>query len=751
MLTRRWMTRGQVGVWAAVASVWALGFGVVSDACGQVFVQPRVGFDASYVDRWWSWLHGWEFNRHRYVPEPAVRVGDDERVDEATRAAAVAALQSATEHNEPAVRVAAAVALGRMRADVAVDRLDALTRDDEPAARRAAWVALGLMGTPAAVARFEDADRPAELDAAGASGYLAGLACLDALPRGAADTLLKTLDETRSPALAQLAVVALRRHQPAGSQAAYRRLIFHSTEPRVVAEALIGLGELADDEAFGLIGDVYLGQGNWDDTALFRRFNTRRLEPWYVWRPIKAVQAAAAIALQYAAEEEEDAGDLDAARLALLAPFGPFDDPALRGDDRQPKNLVAARPSFREGVWRVPVPSLFSSSALNVWYGSYWGDGAIELRLGLVALGHVAFADEADRLVEVVRGGELWRRYSHERYTDEVRRFAPRRGFAVLGLGAYLNRVRTLGPLPEFAYDDELERDRGYRRVVRTLGRLVEVDGGGAFEVRGADAEPLKVRAAALVALGMSRDPDVIETLIGLTPHVNRSPVLAGYHLSALARADGRSRDVARRVIAQASRYLDEPLPPPAAGNSPSDQGKNNDRETGNSNAGNGPTRTAGSQTASPLPTALGDDTASHSLDELVALRETALALGMLGRPEAAGALRAIMARHPALAHDAAWGLRRSGDFDAIDALIDDLASDDPERVALAAAVMGVLLEPGTGDRLRWALLDHPAFVFPLTDRRAPRRIADDPVYAVRALASPFLHEHILPRRWGSP
>lgn len=638
-----------------VLAVVALG----RPAAGQGFGGEPVYTGREWITEWYSWVHWWELNRGEMLSRRLEQAGP---ADAATKDA-VAALMKAMGDDKPAeLRGAAALALGRMRARAAVPRLIEMAGDDEAKVRRAACMALGLIGDDDAKAALFDVGRVRERDTV---AWIVAVGLLEDPGGDALRALLKLVDQTRSPAVSRMAMWALRVHNPPGLARAARRVIARSKDPHLVSEAILALGRNPDADDHRLLADLYhdIGQAN-RTPAMMAAYEAYRPTPGIVQVTggplIVGIRTAPAIAM------------------------GHFEFPR---DDRRGEVI---RDVLRRSYERVPDGERTRPFRTDsCWSHGYVGSlerGGLELRFGLIALGRIGYEQEAELLIDSLQNQHAYL----ARHPSN-----PSRGFAAMGLGLYVHRTARVAPRP----GDDVKRSDIRRTVRRSIDALARVAGD-----RG---EPDNLRAACVLALGMSGDANAAKAIREVLKRGDPDTLITGYAVLAL----GMLHDRATLAVAAG-----------ALGETADDLDLDHLRGEG-----------------------FGID---GEMPDLLARRAMVLGLGCLGDAAAIPTLRGQFSHDPYTAVEVIRALRRTGDG----AIVSEMAAllDDPGRLdvaLLAAWSLGALLGPDDYPRLHRALLLDCNLVFPLIV--PPGDLAwwmeSSPVHRYRCYTNEFLFKVMVP------
>jgi hypothetical protein len=405
-----------------------------------------------------------------------------------------------------------------------------LAEDRDEMVREVAWTALGLGDSRGS---REHIARVIHQEARNSCAWIVAAGLMRDPPRSVLNNLMHCVRERKTDDLSQInsrygipeqakqhavsanprqmALWALRTHEPAGLDEVAESIVRKSADDLFVAEALVTLGayQPRSHDTVTLLDKAFLAP--WEGALP----STKR-----TWRDGNA------------ATHERMGGVRVAAVMSLSRYDRPVDDPHGRRARRALRSLFEeSQPVFSNGVWpQYKQAYLRSGSTTNVFFG-------FKSRFAALGLGQIGYAEEAELITEMLRRSMVIDVSGQVVKT----RYFPRRGFAALGLGHYLRRMSAYGLTIN---DDQVAGDRrvwlhggrlndenadatrhAMRRALRTL---VDV---------GSDAkEPENLRAACVLALGLTESADRradIKTIL-LSPG-GKSDLVRAYGVLALA------------------------------------------------------------------------------------------------------------------------------------------------------------------------------------------------------------------------
>lgn len=445
----------------------------------------------------WSWLHEWEANSSQYLLDPSLIVEGEKKEDplqprialEVLQKRAAAVLSDASQRGRPVnLRVQATLALGRIGTPAAVERLLQLLNDQDDNVSEVAWVALGLAHTTQAREKLLD---PGTLSSRQTLGWIVAIALMNKPPDNVMRTLAALVKQDRDMDVARMALWAMRQHNPPGLLDAARVIAEKSTDPIAASEALLILGQNKQTTDLSLLKGVLLTRGRGvlavTDTIV-RSVDSDSPAALNNYRGglLSAVRASSAIAL----------------KNYVIPP--------------QDKYSVRARDTLRQLFEQPPLPLLPVKGFRFISDYKHSGAVPFEIRLAAASLGRIGYAEDAELLIQVLRTPSL----SDYRGRLLDARFFMRRGYAALALGTYLRRMTELGitmeptDIPDATSrsstgDAALWRNHGplegenpdatryaLRKTLRAL-----------MDIASDRNEPYDLRAACVLALGMSNSP----------------------------------------------------------------------------------------------------------------------------------------------------------------------------------------------------------------------------------------------------
>jgi HEAT repeat protein len=675
-----------------------------------------------------GWVQWWEANRHVYLKPPAGREPSLPQLV-ALRDAATPVLLKATRHRDAAVRAEAAIALGRIAAKDAVERLIELTGDDNVDVRIAAWLALGMHGNPDArdhILTPRDVTEPQLMAWIAALGLMEeptdrGLGALmwfleHGGPRttsreqkgvfGQTSDLWQRLLNDRATNAQRMAMWALRVQEGPRLRNMMREILEHDGATYPAIEAIMTLGAAADPRDIDLLCKIYLLFNDGRDLPVVHRlFLLDQGIPSGFSLPITGVPLD-----RWPYGEEELHGVRNAAALALAS--YPTDivrkhlaRPLLSDQERYPElptNTTYARrhiPYAKVEILRSDAPDIIDPPIINRFTQHIRDDSPV-YRHGMISLGLIAHEDDLPRLMEmteIARVASPRERAEHTRGVD--------RHMAAIALGLALRR------LEQVQHDDQLRfavaRRNGNRAPVlrndiqdRQRGindafeRLVEIINDA--------TEPPSMRAATALALGLTGREEAATVLVSAASTFSKQDILPlGYTTVALALLeDDRAARGARALIGEPEDELD-----------------------------------LGRMGRGGLDDKL-------SLDDILAGRAAVAALGSIEHKDAEALLLTAFGRELFISREAARGLRRRGDINALArSMIELMPTEDmsPKMRVMALWTLGELLDRHDPPLMR-RFTDGCNYTFP----RRQRPTEYDWILHFRSLAQPLLYGRLL-------
>lgn len=721
---------------------------LVVACCASVAQAQRLGFDigddiaveADNPDAWlktrWSWLHEWETHNSQYLLEPSLIIKDqpgeaDPKTDpkpgqtkaaktkvaarpeiaslESLHAMAVRSLEAASQRGRPReLRVQATLALGRIGTEAAVDRLMQLLNDQDDNVSETAWIALGLAHTTKAREKLLD---PGTLSSRQTLGWIVAIAMMNKPPDKVMRTLGVLVKQDRDKDVARMALWAMRQHNPPGLLEAARVIADQTIDPIAASEALLILGENRQTTDLATLKGVLLTRGrgvikatdaivrsvNSDSTAVLNNYNGGLLS---------AVRASSAIALGNYLIPPED------------------------------KYSVRARETLRKLFEEPPVPLLPVKGFRFISDYTHSGAVPFEIRMAAASLGRIGYAEDADFLVKVLRTRSL----SDYRGRLIDAKFFMRRGYAAIALGTYLKRMGDIGIMMEATDipDPTTRSSTGDRALWANHGPLEGEDTDNTryalrktlralIDIASDRDEPYDLRAACVLALGMSNSPPrAIDIRNILKSPGGQDPVVATYGILALALlGDKDTLDLSAKALKNKPVTM---------------------------------------LTADQL---IKMSFAQHlSAGQIVINRALLQATGKIESTESVDLTRGQFGQDPWTSRQAVLTLRLLGDLSLV-APLSEVVDRYPElqRVhskrgiqvpakpdagqitALAAWSLGQLLRPELEDRLAMVFANSSNYTLPLaplmTDADQVRNV--DTIYRLRSLANPSFYEFLAP------
>lgn len=210
------------------------------------------GFDSRQYPRN-SWAGWWEVNKEQYLLE--ARNKRETPIQRLTVPKSVAEVMlRAIRSRHVAVRAEAILAVGMMKLETALPSLKLLTQDPEPLCAFRAWTAIALLDSNEASSFLNNLPPQREPDRIGwamAVGLLSK-------PTDSMWTGIRTIitDEKSSFEARRMAIWAIRNHKTQDRSALLKDVIWHSTEPILVAEAIQGLPEDPSAEDIRFLVDL---------------------------------------------------------------------------------------------------------------------------------------------------------------------------------------------------------------------------------------------------------------------------------------------------------------------------------------------------------------------------------------------------------------------------------------------------------------------------------------------------------------
>ncbi len=472
----------------------------VTPASGQLIERfNSTPVEASGPDDWihtrWSWLHDWESRNGLMLREPALILppADDRQPvtpgqRQALQQAAVEALIRASMPGRPSiVRQQATIALGRIGDKAGVERLLQLLNDRDDHVNEVAWMALGLAQAPQAREKLLD---PGTLTRSQTIGWIVAVALMDKPPENVLRTLAELVKQTRDAEVAAMALWAMRHHSPAGLLDAAKLIMHEATDPLLVSEAMLITGQQRATDQISHFKAILMTRRSGVIAATRQmvqsiRYDTTEAEINVIGAQVASLRTAAALALgEYAYPPENRHGQR--AREALRMIFEEAPPPAgLRHGQR-------AYTGF-----------------------AFTGATPYEIRFAATQLGRIGYAQDMELLIRILRTPRLQDALGN----GLDARYFMRRSHAAIGIGLYLRRMTELGIIMEPTdLPDARHTSTGDRALWRRNGALEGEDPDqtryilrktlrSLIDVASDPQEPYDLRAACLLALGISNSP----------------------------------------------------------------------------------------------------------------------------------------------------------------------------------------------------------------------------------------------------
>lgn len=682
-------------------------------------------FDATPVeahgpDDWihsrWSWLHVWESHRHPWLKEPSLIAEDAaqrEVVSPETRAAlqatGVASLIRATQPGRPAiVRQQATLALGRIGDDTSVDRLLQLLNDRDEHVSEVAWLALGLSNSARARQQLLD---PGTLMRTQTMGWVVAVMLMEKPAENVLRTLAQLVMQNRDRDVSVMALTALRHHNAPGLATLAVRIMHESTDPLLVNEAMLIVGQSKQQDQIAHFKAILMTRRSGVIAATRHlmqsiRYDTTDAEINAIGAEVAALRTAAAVALgQYVYPPEN-------------------------------RYSQRAREALRMIFEDAPPPAGPHHAHRRTYTGfEYTGATPYEIRFAALSLGRIGYADDIELLIRILRTPTL--QDSHGNGIDA--RYFMRRSHAAIALGLYLRRMSELGIAMEASDPpDARHSSTGDRNLWRRNGALegetpdrtryiLRKTLRSLIDVASDRDEPYDLRAACLLALGLSNSPPhTLDIRKVLDTPAGQHRIVSAYGLLALGLLGDEG------VIPASARLFKDP----AMQKLTTEQLMQR-------------------RFAKTLPPG-----------EVIVIRTLLQALAKIESPRAADLARGQFGFEQWTSRQAVLTLRHQGDVGLVIPLAEFLdqlpALQREDRVmgnrvpaplpadqaaAVAAWSLGHLLSATVEDRLATVLHQGSNYTLPLAPLRinaeAMRR--QDVLYRVRCYADPFFFEQLVP------
>lgn len=216
---------------------------------------PASGFDGPELHRR-SWAAWWEVNREPYLLEARSERPNPLEMPVAT-SSVVASLLRATESASPQLRGEAILSLGRMRSERGLEAMKRLTTDPDASCALRAWTAIGLLDSEAARAFLATPPSP---EGIGRVGWTIAVGLLSS-PTDAMWTIVREqVNDTHCSLEARrLALWALGKHHPPGTQDLLRGVIRTSNERELITQAIAGLPREPHPTDIKLLSEIASG------------------------------------------------------------------------------------------------------------------------------------------------------------------------------------------------------------------------------------------------------------------------------------------------------------------------------------------------------------------------------------------------------------------------------------------------------------------------------------------------------------
>lgn len=439
---------------------------------------PQLGLNGA------GWMDWWEGNRERYWPN---RRGAPAREIPEVSTKVSHSLELAAASRDPAVRAQAALTLATIKHPKALEILDKLTADSSDAVAIHAWAGIGLLNTPATLEYLESLPKGQR----NAIGWVLAVGLAEKPTEAMWNAMPRCVDEARAPEAQRLALWALRRHLPPGARATYLRALDFVSNPYHLNEILRGLAKLNEPEDISNL--VFLSQGNvravtWD------RFAQQRVRPG----TFEAI---------WIAQDRRNAQPLRPGRRAVGDPDAPPPDTSypyrfalealaeMESPNHQAMavlrhDFLGTEEAIDEQAARIMDPNHTRQPGVRTSIGGFrGGTGSPAV---LLALGRLATGDDVAIAKAILTGPTAKNEQNLD--ADHPALDAPSyRGFAALSQGLYLHRG---GLQNEHA---------GNASPVN--GKVIPSAAEDLFEFYRMEGEARDVRAACVLALGLSGEP----------------------------------------------------------------------------------------------------------------------------------------------------------------------------------------------------------------------------------------------------
>ena len=455
-----------------------------------------------WFDRWWSWPLWWELNvQHHLHPKTDLQVTDSD-----AGAAQTALLHVLENNHNPKVLAQVIYALGRMQCKDATALIIKKLKHSNDDVRHMSWVALGLIEDDLAMQTFLDVLKEPKLEDEDTSYWIIGIGLMHKPDEALLKALIPIItqvnllrinageaDAHRNEAMpqARIAMWAMRMHNPKGINKLALEVLDISTDPLLFDECIQALANNLNEE-----------------------LTTKILHPLYHRRPI-GWQTMPAKAMAYSSfiyetpmaevlTNDDSHQQLAAMRTSIAIAYDDMMHSAKDRDkrlikliNRQIKRtytiLIDTNPDSQAGK-----PSLRHIKRHYFKYDHWHHTGGFCMcepdvlgyatRYAMIPLGRFGDIElkgdkeepaDAEFLCDVLK-----KRYTLKKGQSE---HDPKRAFAALGLGLYLQRLPN---------DTTQIREDKLRKMARYIDRLLT-------RVASDPDEPENLRAAAGVGIGV--------------------------------------------------------------------------------------------------------------------------------------------------------------------------------------------------------------------------------------------------------
>ncbi|MEM6458879.1 MAG: HEAT repeat domain-containing protein [Planctomycetota bacterium] len=636
---------------------------------------PRqMNIDRAWLIFDWSWVFWWEANAEAVIsgivqPEfnEAVEFG---KVREVFTTVAI------SKAYDEGLRVRAILGLGRIGDPGALPVLVGLLDDPFFQVREAAFIALGLNGSEEA--RLHLLGRVGDGVSA---GRLIGAGLFADAEKPEREELAKTvalwLRDSRGDINEAVAIWALRQLVPEKAAELAPDWARSARTVEVAIESVLSVRPSENREHAEFLISTYYDLHT-DGSRLpflreiYSKFRPRPNSqvPDEGW-PNRAVRSAAAKAMTYngwRVNDQSEQRGLDRIRsYALRALKRPY---------------MKVERDTNEVMWR---PDKMNADL---------DDGGYENRWALLAIGHMARAEESEVLIDALRGKLSPRFFS-------FREAHPSRGFGAVALGYYL---RSVALHPE--WPDAKKDKRHVRRALNELSRVVR-DG----------SEHDNLRAAALLGLGIAGTPAAAQVLKeAISESRLNEPFTRGFAVLALAMTGERDAAIAvARLMINDSRDA---------------------------------------FTTDTIRSRFGST--DFSIADGLGVRAMCFGLGLVSGDEAADLLRQVVGYDFYTTQAAARGLRMCGDVSLVEPLCGILSYEDgdlPDHkiLRLSLLALGEITDADGPDRLRERLVAGRIVTWPggRFHFKLTTWIKKHSIYRYKIFAHPFLYEVMIPSSGG--